>query len=151
MGSYIARKVLDETDRKLGSFISGKIAKLGIANLIGSIINEKICEKLPEMVYNEINKLEDQILSLRLSDICSKNEFYLEFIEKEVTDIYRKMLEKNLDEILIAINISELIVNKIRGFSARELEELVFGIMKRELRAIVYLGALLGFINVFIA
>ena len=94
MGSYIARKVLDETDRKLGSFMSGKIAKLGIANLIGSIINEKICEKLPEMVYNEINKLEEQILSLRLSDICSKNEGHLEFIEEEMTDIYRKMLEK---------------------------------------------------------
>ena len=74
------------------------------------------------MVYNEINKLEEQILSLRLSDICSKNEGHLEFIEEEMTDIYRKMLEKNLDEILITINISELIVKKIRGFSARELE-----------------------------
>lgn len=52
MGSYVSRKVLDETDRKLGPFISEKIAKLGIANLIGSIINEKICEKLPEMVDN---------------------------------------------------------------------------------------------------
>lgn len=90
-----------------------------------------------------------------MGDICSKNDVHLEFIEEEVTDIYRKVLEKNLDEILIAINISEIIVNKIRGFSARELEELVFGVMKRELRAIVYLGALLGFlmgfINIFIA
>ena len=46
------------------------------------------------MFYNEINKQDEQFLSLRLSDICSKNKFYLEFIEKEVTDIYRKMLEK---------------------------------------------------------
>ena len=34
--------------------------------------------------------------------------------------------------------------NKIAAFDAAQLETLILGIMRRELRAIVWLGALLG-------
>ena len=51
----------------------------------------------------------------------------------------------NLEKALGAVNISAIVIDKIEGLNAKELEDMVFGVMKRELRAIVYLGAALGF------
>ena len=41
---------------------------------------------------------------------------------------------------LAAVNIEQIVVDKIRGLDARQLEEMVFGVMKRELNAIVYVN-----------
>ena len=41
-------------------------------------------------------------------------------------------------------------VDKINSLNPAELETVIFDIAKRELRAIVYLGALLGFLMGFI-
>ena len=49
-----------------------------------------------------------------------------------------------------AINIEKIVVDKINGLDPAELETVIFGVMKKELRAIVYLGALLGFLMGFI-
>ena len=104
---------------------------------------------MPAIVDSEIDKLEGTILSLRLNDIYNKNEEYIVLITKDILDIYCNVIEKNLDSILATVNISEIVVKKIRDFSAEELEKLVFGVMKRELG--VLLGFLMGFINILIA
>ena len=150
IGIYISRKVTEEAQRILGTFAAETIKKLGVADLIGSIVNEKIRDKMPAIVDSEIDKLEGTILSLRLNDIYNKNEEYIVLIAKDILDIYCSVIEKNLDSILATVNISEIVVKKIRDFSAEELEKLVFGVMKREFGAIVYLGALLGFLMGFI-
>lgn len=152
IGIFISRKVTEEAQRLLGTFAAETIKKLGVADLIGGIVNEKIQEKMPALLNNEIDKIEKQILSLRVNDIYNynKNEERLALITKDILDVYCSVIEKKLDKILDAVNISEIVVNKIRGFSAEELEKLVFGIMKRELGAIVYLGALLGFLMGFV-
>ncbi len=48
------------------------------------------------------------------------------------------------------MDIGGIVCQKIAAFDAKELENLIFGIMNRELKAIVYLGALLGFLMGFI-
>ena len=61
-----------------------------------------------------------------------------------------QVIEMNLEKALGAVNISAIVIDKIEGLNAKELEDMVFGVMKRELRAIVYLGAALGFFMGFI-
>ena len=58
---------------------------------------------------------------------------------KKIKKIYNKVLEK----ILSTISISEIVVNKIHGFTFKQ----IFWLMKRELKSIVYLLALLGFFD----
>ena len=55
-----------------------------------------------------------------------------------------------MGKLLQAINIEQIVVDKINAFDAAQLETMIFGIMKRELNAIVYLGAILGFLMGFI-
>ena len=44
----------------------------------------------------------------------------------------------------------KIVEEKIDSFDVMQLEDMIFGIMSRELKAIVYLGAILGFIMGFI-
>ena len=44
------------------------------------------------------------------------------------------------------MNIQKIVEDKINGLEVGELERLILGLAKKELNAIVYLGALLGFI-----
>ncbi len=64
--------------------------------------------------------------------------------------LYEKLLGDNLDKLVQAVDISGIIRSKISAFDAEELEKLIFEIMKKELNAIVYLGALLGFLMGFL-
>lgn len=153
IGDYVSQIILDEAKKAVGSGIAGILSAGGIMEKISATVNAKVEENAPELVEKEIVKLEDQVLNLRLCDIYEKNKEKIPQIAEETTEIYCQILEANLDRALAAIDISHVVVEKIRGFSSEQLEEMVFGVMKRELNAIVYLGALLGFfmgfINVF--
>ena len=48
------------------------------------------------------------------------------------------------------INVQQMVENKIKEMDVKEMEDLIFGIMDKELRAIVWLGALLGFLMGFV-
>ena len=64
--------------------------------------------------------------------------------------IYRDVFERNIESLLRAAHLDDIITRKIESFDARQLEEVVFGVARRELKAIVYLGAALGFMMGFI-
>ena len=60
--------------------------------------------------------------------------------------MYVKTVQDNLAGILENINIEKIVQERIDSFDVVELEQMIFSVMKKELRAIVYLGAALGFI-----
>ena len=68
----------------------------------------------------------------------------------KLTEMYTGILGDNLGRLLKAINIQQIVVDKINSLNPAELETVMFDMMKHELRAIVYLGALLGFLMGFI-
>ena len=71
-------------------------------------------------------------------------------IIEKLTGMYTSILGDNLGRLLQAINIQQIVVDKINGLDPAELEATIFDIARHELHAIVYLGALLGFIMGFI-
>ena len=48
------------------------------------------------------------------------------------------------------LNIAKIVEDKINGYNIKEFEDLLFSIMKKELNAIIWLGALLGFVVGFL-
>jgi len=48
------------------------------------------------------------------------------------------------------LNIAKIVEDKINGYNIKEFEDLLFSIMKKELNAIIWLGALLGFVMGFL-
>lgn len=154
IGSVVASSVMEDIknlipDKELSRWASDMVAKRA-GGIIEKVIEDKIRKKGPEIVEAELVKLEGHILDMKLCEIYQMQKERLPQIENGIVAIYKEAIDANLDKLLSAVNISAIIEEKIGTFDAAQLETMIFGILKKELKAIVYLGAALGFIMGFI-
>ena len=63
-----------------------------------------------------------------------------------VESIYRTVINEHLPKILESIDISKIVRKRINEMDVNETEKLIFQVMDKELKAIVWLGALLGLV-----
>ncbi|MBF2003321.1 MAG: DUF445 domain-containing protein [Synechococcales cyanobacterium M58_A2018_015] len=74
----------------------------------------------------------------------------LEPISHELALLLERYLERDLEPIVAQVipilNIDQVIINRVKATSPRELELAIQGIVKSELQAIVNLGGILGFV-----
>ena len=63
-----------------------------------------------------------------------------------VLNFYQKIVTEKTANILKMIDISSMVTEKINGMDTLELEQLILEIMKKELNALVNLGAIIGFV-----
>ena len=64
--------------------------------------------------------------------------------------LYCTTIKERLPKILEAVDISQIIETRINEMDMDEAEKLILEVMKKELRAIVWLGAGLGFLMGFV-
>lgn len=136
-------------NRLLALLLDGGAQK-ALRQKLAEKLDEIIAEKAPDAVYGIIDKYRRDLMKLRVCDIYEKYRDKQDWLIEKGTDLYVSLLGNNLGRLLNAINIEKIVVDKINAFDAAQLEDMIFGIMKRELRAIVYLGALLGFFMGFV-
>ena len=71
-----------------------------------------------------------------------------------MVSIYRTLILERLPRVLHALNISQIVEQRINEMDMKEIEPLIFDIMDKELKAIVWLGAglgtIIGCVNLFI-
>ena len=117
------------------------ISSLGpeITSNINTYIDENGDEVIRGMVNKELDKLESKKISALLED---SNIDFVSFL----MDLYEKIIIEKLPSLLETINISKIVADKINSMPTLELEKLILEIMKKELNALVNLGALIGFI-----
>lgn len=77
-----------------------------------------------------------------------------EVLKKKIEEIYEDLATRALAAISKDLDISGTVERKVNEMSTRELEQLCLSVMKKELGAVINLGALIGFvigiINIFI-
>jgi uncharacterized membrane protein YheB (UPF0754 family) len=125
-------------------------AQKSIKEKLAEKVNEIIAEKAPGAIAAIVEKYRGEIMDARLCDLYARFQDKEDMIIDKLTEMYTSILGDNLGRLLQAINIEKIVVDKINGLDPAELEKVIFGVMKHELRAIVYLGALLGFLMGFI-
>ena len=125
-------------------------AQKSIKEKLAEKVDEIIAEKAPDAVAAIVERYKDEIMDARICELYARFEDKEDVIIEKLTGMYTSILGDNLGRLLKAINIERIVVDKINGLDPAELETLIFGVMKKELRAIVYLGALLGFLMGFI-
>ena len=125
-------------------------AQKSIKEKLAEKVDEIIAEKAPDAVAAIVARYKDEIMDARLCELYARFEDKEDVIIEKLTGLYTSILGDNLGRLLKAINIEKIVVDKINGLDPAELETVIFGVMKKELRAIVYLGALLGFLMGFI-
>lgn len=136
---------------------AGFIEQVGIAAL-GSTLNEKIAATIDNIITTQAKPLSKEIIHNGMNDILAKpvnslldgNEEQVENIKSAVLKFYKNTINEQLPRIMDTINLQQMVENKIKEMEVKEMEDLIFGIMDKELKSIVYLGALLGFFMGFV-
>ncbi len=140
--NYINQKISGNIAFK---FIGDKMI-YGIAETIGEMIQNYISGDgknfISRTIDNEIYKLS----GMKIEEILFKYEFDVLEIRQFLGEKYKNLLYENIDIIFENIDISNIVEKKIMSMDMRELERLILAVMKKELNAVVYLGAGIGFI-----
>ena len=136
----------------LGMFVTDDLIA-SVAEPIKENIERYIDENGPLMVSNIVERETANLEMIPLGQAVSENverEKLYEAVEK----VYINVVEQQIGKIIDQINIAGLVERKINDMDVLEVERLTISIMKKELDAVVNLGALIGFvigiINVFV-
>lgn len=141
--SYSPLKLLIN-DRTLQTFMQPT------KEMLDSLISERGAERLAPLIDAKLEEAGGQtgvelLAGLHVDEPALRNA---------VSAAYRKLVSESVDSILQSVNIASLVEEKINAMPIDELERLIYDVMKKELNAIINLGALIGFIlgllNLFI-
>ena len=160
----ISSVVLTKLEEKnVGHIISAEIQKIASEKMKGSLLGifggNSIVSSLGEPVESAINtyisdngkSIIDSMVSDELSSLGSKkfsdvSTFDTINFSDMITKIYINFVTSKVPVLLDTINISSIIENKILEMDLLDLENLILSVMKNELKALVNLGALIGFV-----
>jgi uncharacterized membrane protein YheB (UPF0754 family) len=173
---FITAKVMESANEiNIGNIIAErgeavmreKKASLGF---LGMFITDELIASLLEQLKTEVNtyiegdgrtliadktaeKSED-VFNSPISEFVGAHSIDRSAVEEKIGQIYEDIVKRALKSLLGSINISKIVEEKVNAMSVKELEELCLSVMKKELSAIVNLGALIGFVigivNIFI-
>lgn len=149
-GGVIVRTALQSLREKQGMGLLTALIDESAAQRLGDRLNRAIAQHGPELLGREIARLEDGVLRQPVGELYAKYEDKADPLKERVMALYVYLVEQKLTQALAVVNVEQMVADKINAFSAEELERMIFDVMKNELRAIVYLGALLGFLMGFL-
>ena len=163
---HVAQKLTIDGAQELLSGIGGALGGLGgmAAGLFGGNIVAKFLSMLrepaehflaknintmlrdngEEIVSNMIGGEVDNFLNKPVSKLLEGHEEQLAQAVNTIESIYRSIISEHLPKILQSIDISKIVRERINEMDVKETEKLIFQVMEKELKAIVWLGALLG-------
>ena len=107
-------------------------------------INTMLRDNGEEIVSNMIGGEVDNFLNKPVCKLLEGHEEQLAQTVDSVESIYRSIITEHLPKILESIDISKIVRERINEMDVNETEKLIFQVMDKELKAIVWLGALLG-------
>lgn len=150
VGEIIADKVLEIAREKLKDSMFGMMLGGSILDPITRQVEEKINEYVAEhgrsvveqMVLEESEKLQEKTMG---DALCQMEACGVNFPDLAVGQ-YEVMISDRLPQALRELNVASIVEDRINAMDVEEVEELMLSIMKRELGAVVNLGALIGLI-----
>lgn len=113
-----------------------------LANNINTMLKNNGEEIVSNMVGGEV----EGFLNKPVCKLLEGHDDQLMQAVNTVESIYRTIINDHLPKILESIDISKIVRERINEMDVNETEKLIFQVMDKELKAIVWLGAGLGFI-----
>ncbi len=165
---HVAQKLTIDGAQELLSGIGGALGGLGgmaaglfggniVAKFLGMLrepaehflaknINTMLRDNGEEIVSNMIGGEVDAFFNKPVSKLLEGHEEQLAQAVNTIESIYRSIITEHLPKILQSIDISKIVRERINEMDVNETEKLIFQVMDNELKAIVWLGALLGLV-----
>lgn len=150
LGDTVAQQVLTAVQEKVkGSLLAMMLNDemlQGFSAPIAKKINEYLSENSEQLlapaVCDELNQLEHKTAGELVRYLLDSG---VDVPELGVT-LYEAVVTKHLPDMLKTVDVAGIAERQIAALSAEELEKMVLSVMKRELSAVVNLGALIGFV-----
>ncbi|NLP43324.1 MAG: DUF445 family protein [Peptococcaceae bacterium] len=141
-----ARAIKEKTEGTMLAFVANDKLIASMVVPVGKKIESYLMENGQDLIRPIINKeIEDfsakSIASL-LTETGLEKDRLLELVEK----VYTQLITTKVADFIRQFDIAGVVEEKINAMDAIEVERLVLSVMKRELNAIINLGALIGFI-----
>lgn len=113
-----------------------------LAKNINAILQNNGHEIVTNLVDEGIESFMTTSVSTHLAD---KDEQITQMVNA-IMGLYKTIITEHLPKILKSVDVSKIVRDRINEMEVAETEKLIFQVMKKELKAIVWLGALLGMI-----
>ncbi|MCI5945135.1 MAG: DUF445 family protein [Eubacterium sp.] len=149
-GKMVADKVLEAAKEKLAESMFGMMLGGSMLEPIAQMVEERLNEYLEDNGKEYIGKIVDAEADKLKEYTVGEVLFMLEEkgidIPQIVVNVYEKLVNEKLADVMKALNLSGIVEDRINAMEVAEVEELLLSIMKKELRAVVNLGALIGLV-----
>lgn len=113
-------------------------------HLLSKHINQIISNNSEEIFSNLIGQESNKLLDTPVCELLKSHDEQLVQLRHILIDGYKQVISVHLPKILSTIDISRIIRERINEMDMDESERIILSVMNKELRAIVWLGALLG-------
>ena len=113
-------------------------ARIKISEIIDKLVYERGGDMIETIILTETEKL------LQTTDLIANHEDQIEQFKIKLIDLYHQIIENHSQSMIQAINLGKLVEDQINAFDVLTFEKLILDIMDRELKAIIWLGGLLG-------
>lgn len=152
LGNNIAHMAIEHAVEKTRNSVAGLfgadkfVASVAqpIERLLAKHINEILQNNSEQMVEGLVNDQSDQLMGMTMRQLVTGHNDQIAQIKNGIFNAYRVIITEHLPRILQDIDISTIIEQRINEMDMKEAEAIILDVMKKELRAIVWLGALLG-------
>lgn len=128
----------------LGKFFS--LLREPAEKMLAYNINSMLQNNGAEIVSNMIGNEAQAFMNTPIANLLEGKDEQIKQIVNTVESVYRTIISEHLPRILESVDIAKIVRERINEMDVNETEKLIFQVMDKELKAIVWLGALLGMI-----
>ena len=143
LGESFARQLSHRTDKAIPFLPEGSLEDVYV-NTLGKLIDRELEKSLPEIIQQYVYREAGAFLGTPLSLTLQKHEQELPKLKASLLSFIHTAILGALPQLLGSGEIKRLVVDRINSLNPMELNRLLKGLMKKELAAIEWLGALLG-------
>lgn len=133
--------IVEEKIKSSESDIKEGIIDLISDNIDGILNSETLYNNIKLIIYDSLKKFVEKPISYMLESV---EETTVEKIINFSKVIFEKFIKNKLPDIIESFNISKVVEDEINKFDVAFAEEIILEIASKELKAITWLGALLG-------
>lgn len=157
LGDVAGKAIVDHVKKRSPSALAGLVSgllderiKQTITTQLGDGVNNYVRENAPQLVRDTIESESDKLMDMKLCDLYEQHQEKLPALKDKLLGGYRGLIGSGTERVLQTVDISAIVQGKIHALDDQELESLIFSVVDKELNAIVWLGAMLGFLMGFV-
>lgn len=148
----ISRKVVEYAVEQTGRGVLGFLQTDKILDKLSAPIERKLAMHLDNILEENASDIILKMLDLEVekcmdcsvSSLLVGKDDLVEKVKEAVVSVYREIINNQLPRILESVDIKKIVEDRINEMDMAETERITYSVLHKELKAIVWLGALLG-------